>query len=75
MSKKPSNTESKQPDRKQPAFVDDLLKNGSVVVTALSPEDFSAILNDIPAGTRYATGAVGKNPETGVYSLRIDITN
>ena len=75
MSKKPSNTESKQTDRKQPAFVDDLLKNGSVVVTALSPEDFSAILNDIPAGTSYATGAVGKNPETGVYSLRIDITN
>lgn len=75
MTKKPSKPESQQPDAKQPAFVEELLTNGSVTITALSPDEFSAILKDIPAGVSYGTGAVGKNPETGVFSLRIDIIN
>lgn len=60
---------------KQPAFVTELLKNGTVTLTAQKREDFDTMLADIPADVKYGAGAVGKNPETGIYSLRLDIMN
>lgn len=75
MSKKTTNTEAQQPKQKQPAFVEDLLKNGTTTLTSLTREEFDAMLNDIPADVKYSAGAVGYNPETGVFSLRLDITN
>lgn len=71
MSKK--TTESTEPQ--QPAFVEELLKNGKVVITSLTRDDFDAMLKDIPADVKYAAGAVGRDPETGVFSLRLDILN
>lgn len=68
MSKKTTNSETKQP-----AFVEDLLKNGTTTLTSLTREDFDAMLADIPADVKYGAGAIGKNPETGIYSLRLDI--
>ena len=58
---------------KQPAYIDELLKNGTVVITSLTREEFDPILSEIPDDVHYSVGAVGQNPETGVFSLRLDI--
>ena len=62
-------------ETQQPAFVEELLKNGTAILTAKTREELSEMVNDIPADCHYGAGAVGKNPETGLFSLRIDITN
>lgn len=61
-------------ENKQPAYIDELLKNGTVTLTASSHEELAEMVNDIPANVRYGAGAVGKNLETGKLSLRIDLT-
>ena len=71
MSKKTTETT----ETKQPAFVEELLKNGTAILTAKTRDDLAAMVNDIPADCKYMAGAVGFNPETGVFSLRVDITN
>ena len=63
-----------QAQEKQPAYVAELLLNGTVTLTASSREDLTAMVNDIPAECSYGAGAVGRHPETGEYSLRIDLT-
>ena len=62
-------------DTQQPAFVEELLKNGTAVLTAKTREELAEMVNDIPADCSYGAGAVGFNPETGDFSLRLDITN
>ena len=59
----------------QPAYIDDLLKNGTTILTAATPEELNEMLDNIPAKTHYGAGAVGRNPETGVFTLRIDLTS
>ena len=57
----------------QPAFVDDLLKNGSAVLEAPSREALAELVNDIPADVRYAVGAVGRKQDGSAYTLRVEI--
>jgi hypothetical protein len=61
-------------EQNQPAYVAELLLNGTVTLTAATREDLAAMVNDIPADCSYGAGAVGRHPETGLYSLRIDLT-
>ena len=68
MSKKA--TDEKQ---QQPAYVEELLKNGTAVLTAKTREELADMVNDIPANVRYGAGAAGYNPETGAFTLRVDI--
>lgn len=69
MSKKTTETtETKQPD-----YVAELLLNGTVTLTANTREELAEMVNDIPADVRYCAGAVGFNPETGAFTLRVDI--
>ena len=70
MSKKTETTETKQP-----AHVAELLLNGTVTLTAKTREELAAMVNDIPADCSYGAGAVGRNPETGEFSLRLDLTS
>ena len=70
MSKKA--TDEKQ---QQPAYVEELLKNGTAVLTAKTREELAGMVNDIPANVRYGAGAAGYNPETGAFTLRVDIIN
>ena len=70
MSKKPTKNETEQP-----AFVEELLKNGTVIITAKTRDELAEMVNDIPADVKYGAGAVGMNPETGVFSLRLVIIN
>lgn len=58
---------------KQPAYVDELLKNGTVTLTAKSRDELDKMVSKIPADVKYGAGAVGKNFETGVFALRLDI--
>lgn len=62
-----------KPESKQPAFVGELLMNGTVVITGKTREELAEIVNDIPADCKYGVGAVGQDLETKVFSLRIDL--
>lgn len=71
MSKKTQQTT----ETKQPPFVEELLKNGTAVLTAKTRDDLAEMVNDIPANVKYGVGAVGFNPDAGAFTLRVDITN
>ena len=58
-----------------PAFVDELLKNGTAILTAKTRDELAEMVNKIPADVHYGAGAVGFNPETGAFTLRVDIMN
>lgn len=61
-------------EQNQPAYVAELLLNGTVTLTAQSREELAEMVDNIPAECHYGAGAVGRHPETGEYSLRIDLT-
>ena len=61
-------------EQNQPAYVAELLLNGTVTLTANTREELAEMVNDIPADCSYGAGAVGRHPETGEYSLRVDLT-
>lgn len=67
------NKDSKQPDVKQPAYVEELLKNGHVTLKAKTREDLAAMVNEIPADVKYCVGAVGQNFDEGCFTLRVDL--
>ena len=69
MSKKTTETT----ETKQPAFVEELLKNGTATLTAKTRDELAEMVSNIPADVKYAAGAVGHNPETGAFTLRVDI--
>ena len=66
---------TKDEEPKQPAYVADLLLNGTTVLTAKTRDELAEMVNDIPADVRYGAGAVGFNHETGDFTLRVDIIN
>ena len=70
MSKKTTETTETQ----QPDYVAELLLNGTVTLTANTREELAEMVDNIPAECHYGAGAVGRHPETGLYSLRIDLT-
>lgn len=59
----------------QPGYVTELLEKGTVILRAANRDEFGEMIDTIPASVRYAAGAIGKNPTTGLYQLRIDIIN
>lgn len=61
-------------EQNQPAYVAELLLNGTVTLTANTREELAEMVDNIPAECHYGAGAVGRNPETGKYSLRVDLT-
>ena len=75
MSKKTTETVTSDSvaDTQQPSYIEDLLKNGTTILTAKTRDELAEMVNDIPADVRYAAGAVGHNPETGAFTLRVDI--
>jgi hypothetical protein len=70
MSKKEATQTSEQ---EQPAYVADLLLNGTTVLEAPTREALAEMINGIPADVRYAVGAVGRKADGSAYTLRIDI--
>lgn len=72
MSKKPDELPNEQEQKKQPAYVEELLKNGKVVLEAPTTEALAEMVNDIPADCRYSVGAVGHKAD-GTRVLQVDI--
>ena len=68
MSKKEATQTSEQ---EQPAYVADLLLNGTAVLEAPTREALAEMVNGIPAECRYMVGAVGHNGSA--YTLQVDI--
>ena len=64
---------SKKDETQQPAFVGDLLLNGTTVLEAPTREALTEMVNDIPADCRYSVGAVGRKQDGSAYTLRVDI--
>jgi hypothetical protein len=58
---------------KQSSVYDDLLKNGTAVLSALSREELAELVNEIPADCKYAVGAVGRSHDGSSYTLQVDI--
>lgn len=58
-----------------PAFIDELLKNGTTILTAKTRDELAEMVNEIHADVHYGAGAVGFNHETGAFTLRVDIVN
>jgi hypothetical protein len=58
--------------QEQPTYVDELLKDGTTVLTAKTCEELAELVDKIPADCSYGAGAVGRNPETGMFTLRLD---
>lgn len=57
----------------QPKYIEELLKNGTTVLSAASREELTEMVNDIPADCKYAVGAVGLTQDGSAYTLRVDI--
>ena len=64
---------SKKTDEQQPTYVEELLKNGTAVLSAKSRDELAEMVNDIPADTKYCVGAVGRKQDGSAYTLRVDI--
>ena len=63
---------SKKTDNEQPKYIDELLKNGTAVLSAKTRDELAEMLNDIPADCKYAVGAVGRSHDGCTYTLRVD---
>ena len=68
MSKKATQT----PENSQPAYVADLLLNGTAVLEAPTREALAEMVNDIPAECKYCVGAVGRKADGSAYTLQVD---
>ena len=60
-------------EEQQPAYVADLLLNGTTILEAPTREALAEMVNDIPADCKYCVGAVGRKPDGSAYTLRADI--
>ena len=64
---------SKKTDEQQPTYVEELLKNGTTVLSAKSRDELAEMVNTIPADCKYAVGAVGRSQDGCTYTLQVDI--
>ena len=69
MKKTKTEAPQEQQAASQPDYVADLLKNGTTTLTAPTREELAEMVNEIPADVRVGAGAVGRNSETGAFTL------
>ena len=60
-------------EQQQPAYVAELLLNGTAIIEAPTREALAEMVDNIPADVRYAVGAVGRKQDGSAYTLRVDI--
>ena len=72
---KAKNTEAEQPkvETTQPAYVQELLEKGVVVIQGRSRGELDEKLAAIPSDVKYFTGAVGHYLVTGFYRIQVNI--
>lgn len=54
-------------------FLQTLNEKGTIIISSPTREGLAEIVNTIPAEVKYSVGAVGRNYEAGVFTLRLDI--
>lgn len=54
-------------------FLQTLNEKGTAIISSPTREGLGEIINTIPAEVKYSVGAVGRNYEAGVYTLRLDL--
>lgn len=69
----PSSEAEVKNESSQPAFMEELLSKGTVVLEAPTRDELTAMVNEIPADFRYSVGAVGRKQDGSAYTLRVDI--
>lgn len=69
----PSSEAEVKNESSQPAFMEELLSKGTVVIEAPTRDELAAMVNEIPADCRYSVGAVGRKQDGSAYTLRVDI--
>ena len=57
----------------QPAFVAELLNNGTAILEAPTREALAELVDNIPADCKYCVGAVGRKGDGSAYTIRVDI--
>ena len=57
----------------QPAYVQELLEKGVVVIQGRSRGELDEKLSAIPSDVKYFTGAVGHYLGTGLYRIQVNI--
>ena len=62
-----------QNEQQQPAYVADLLLNGTTVLEAPTREELAEMVDNIPADVKYSVGAVGRKQDGSAYTLRVDL--
>lgn len=50
-----------------------LNEKGTAIISSKTREGLGEIINTIPAEVKYSVGAVGRNYEAGVFTLRLDL--
>ena len=73
MSKKKTAQNPEQPQ--QPAYIAELLEKGTVILRAACRDEFAEMIDQIPAQTRYAAGAIQRDTRSGLFLLRIEVIN
>lgn len=77
MSKKTDNEQQEaiQPkqEEQQPAYVGELLLNGTAILKAKTREELMEMVNNIPHDCKFSAGAFGRSKEDGTFSLQVDI--
>ena len=72
---KAENPEAEQPkaETTQPAYVQELLEKGVVVIQGRSRDELDEKLAAIPSDVNFYTGAVGQYMGTGLYRIQVNI--
>ena len=72
---KAENPEAEQPkaETTQPAYVQELLEKGVVVIQGRSRGELDEKLAAIPSDVNFYTGAVGQYMGTGLYRIQVNI--
>ena len=72
---KAENPEAEQPkaETTQPAYVQELLEKGVVVIQGRSRGELDDKLAAIPSDVNFYTGAVGQYMGTGLYRIQVNI--
>ena len=73
--KKTDSPEVEQPkvETSHPAYVQELLEKGVVVIQGRSRSELNEKLAAIPSDVKYFTGAVGHYLSTGLYRIQVNI--
>ena len=58
----------------QPAYVNELLEKGSVVLNGRTPDELAEMDDNIPANVTYYAGGITKYLDTGLYRLQVNLT-